>query len=115
MSKDERSRDVMKIEADKTQCHVAEIYYVFYGVKNRLWNRYVQAEDRQRRPTFGCPRCTTVREDIFANVSKDRSKVLFSLVLNFREEKADGSLIKLLLIDLTKQILKLVDQLYAPY
>lgn len=45
----------------------------------------------------------------------DRSKVMFSLVLNFREEKADGSLLKLLLIDLTKQILKLVDQLYAPY
>lgn len=29
ISKDERSGAVMKIEADKTQCHVAEIFNVF--------------------------------------------------------------------------------------
>lgn len=82
----------------------------FLRRKNHLWNRDVQAGDRQRRPTFGCSRCTKVREDrYFANVFKDHSKVMFSLVLNFREEKTDGSLFRLLLIDLTKQILKLVD------
>lgn len=35
------------------------------------------------------------------------------LVLNFREEKTERSLFKLLLTDLSQQILKLVDQLYA--
>lgn len=34
-------------------------------------------------------------------------------LLNFREEKTERSLFKLLLTDLSQQILKLVDQLYA--
>lgn len=34
-------------------------------------------------------------------------------MLNFREEKTERSLFKLLLTDLSQQILKLVDQLYA--
>lgn len=38
----------------------------------------------------------------FVNVFKDYFKVMFSLVLNFREEKIDGFFFRFLLIDLIK-------------
>lgn len=64
------------------------------------------------------PRCTTVCEDRdFANVAKRQARLflLLNIMLNFRDQQEEGSVLKLVETDSTRQILKLIDQLYVPY
>ena len=70
---DERSRAVGMLKTGKTQRDVAERFRVSQSVISRLWNRYLQAGNCQRKPKSGRPRCTTGREDRYlVNVAKSK-------------------------------------------
>ena len=83
---DERSRAVGMLETGKTQRDVAERFRVSQSVISRLWNRYLQAGNCQRKPKSGRPRCTTGREDRYlVNVAKrNRFQSAVKLTTEFR-------------------------------
>lgn len=59
------SMAVGMLEAGKTQRQVAERFHVSESVNSRLWNRYLQAGNCQRRLKSGRPRCMIVRGDLY--------------------------------------------------
>lgn len=58
-------RGIGILEAGNIEHYVAERLNVSQSVISRLWNRYLQAGNCQRRLKSGRPRCIIVRADLY--------------------------------------------------
>lgn len=105
---DERSRAVGMLEPGKTQRHVSERFHVSQSVISRLWNRYLQAGNCQRRQKSRRSRCTTVREDRYLAIVAKRQRFQSAVKLNAEFQRATGSRISTQTVRnrFTRQILK---------
>ena len=65
----ETAKDVQMIEDGLSQCRVARSLSVFPSVINRLWARYLETGNYNRRPGQGRPRATTDNQDRYLRIS----------------------------------------------